>query len=185
MDKKDYARVTQIISGAGLTDFSKIPASDRQYYMERGSQNHKLWEMVELGTAEDYTFDPVVEPYRAAHRQFLDDTGFKAFPDGVEKNVVNDIYHYRGRLDRYGIMNGRKALLDYKTSQVHPETAIQTALYAIALPDAFFEIDRYCVAFKNDGKYQLVKFPDRSDKDVALAAVALFYWKKNNGKLEA
>lgn len=182
--KKDYASVTTIISAVGLTDFSKIPEKDRLYYMQRGTQNHKLWEMVELGTADQYEFDPVVEAYPEAHRKFLDETGFKAFPDGIEMFVSNDTYRIAGKLDRFGIMNGRRSVIDFKTSRVYPETAIQTALYTICLDIPFFEIDRYGVAFTNTGKYKLEKFPDRRDRDIALAAVALYNWKKLNGKVD-
>ena len=185
MDTKSYARVTEILRGAGLTDFSKIPQANRDWYMERGKQLHLATEYVERGIADQYTFDPILEPYLKAYQRFIDETGFKAFPDGIEKKVVNEVYRYRGTLDRYGMMCGRKTLIDLKTSQVYPETGIQCALYALALPDSFFEIDRYGVALRNDGTYRLVAFKDRTDKDVALAAVALFYWKKNNNKLEA
>lgn len=182
--RKGYVSVTTILKETRLTDFSKIPEKDRIYYMNRGTQNHKLWEMVELGTADQYEFDSVVEQYRAAHAKFLSDTGFKAFPDGIEKIVSNDTYRIAGKLDRFGIMNGRHVVIDYKTSSIYPETAIQTALYAICLDIPFFEIDRYGVAFKNDGKYKLEKFPDRKDRDVAIAAITLYHWKKQNGKTE-
>ena len=186
MDKtKDYARVTTILNAVGLTDFSSIPERDRQFYMDRGTANHLAWEMQELGTADDFIFDPVVEEFRPAHKKFLEETGFKALPGGIEMVVSNDTLRIKGRLDRFGMMNGRKCVIDFKTNSLRPEVAIQTALYTLCLPDHFFEIDRYAVAFTKTGKYLLLKCPERKDKDIALAAVTLYWWKKSNGKLEA
>lgn len=39
---------------------------------------------------------------------------------------------------------------------------------------------RFALELKNDGKYRLVQYTDQNDFNVWLAAVATFYWKKNN-----
>lgn len=167
IDGKKYARVTSIVKFSGLSDFSGIPERDREHYFKRGTENHRLWQMVEEGTADGFTFDPVVEQYRAGHAKFLRDTGFKAFDGGIEKRVKNEFYGYAGTLDRLGMIGGRMVLLDYKTSALTAGTSLQTALYLLAMPElAFYKVARYCVAIRKDGTYTMsTKYPDSDRAD--------------------
>lgn len=172
---KHLARVTSIVTAAGLADFSGIPEKDREYYFERGSQNHLLWQMVEEGTADKYDFDPAVQLFRAGHARFLRETGFRALPGGIEMRIKNDELGYKGTLDRLGTIQNRVVLLDFKTSLVCDEaTRIQTALYLLAIPGyRFNEIERYGVAIRNDGTYRMSnRYPDHDEND------AIFYATK-------
>jgi len=114
---KQYARVTSIVKMAYPDAFDHIPESKREYYFERGTQNHKLWEMVEMGKDKDYDFDPAVEKYRKGHARFLAETGFKALPGGIEKRVYNDDLGYAGTVDRIGTVGTRVFLIDLKTNE--------------------------------------------------------------------
>jgi len=111
---KRYARVTAILAHCGLTDFGKIPAHMREWVMERGKQNHLAWQYIEEGKGAQYDFDPEVQKYLPAHARFLRDTGFKALPDGIEKQVHSDSLRVAGTLDRIGMMQGKLVLMDYK-----------------------------------------------------------------------
>lgn len=152
---KPYVRVTALLRARGLVDFSKIPENDRQYYMDRGTANHKLWQDVEEGTADGFDYDARVEAYRAAHARFLRETGFRSLPGGIEMRVQNDDFMVAGTLDRIGTIQNRVVLLDYKTTSVHPATALQTAIYLLCIPGyKFHEVERYGVAFRDDGTYR-------------------------------
>jgi len=179
---KRFVRVTTLLRECGLTDFSKIPERDRDYYMERGTQNHLAWEMVEKGTAGGFDFDPEVQKYMPAHALFLERTGFKAIKGGMEKRVHSDELGIAGRIDRLGMIQGRLILCDYKTSQVYPSTAIQTALYLLCLPQyEFGKVERYGVAFRKDGTYRMSEKYPISDKKDALRHVAE-YWESKGGR---
>lgn len=166
-----YARVTSIVAFAYPDAFAAIPERDRDYYFERGSQNHLAWQMAEEGKADGYEFDPVVEQYRPGHAKFLKDTGFKALPGGIEVPVLNRELGYAGRVDRIGTVGGRVWLIDLKSSSVNDECcALQTALYALCLGYRFDDLERYGVAIKKHGRYQMTRRFPNSDKEDAV------YW---------
>ena len=179
---KRYVRVTRLLQERGLTDFSKIPERDRDYYISRGTHNHLAWEMVEKGTAGGFDFDPEVQKYMPAHALFLERTGFRAIPGGMEKRVHSDELGIAGRLDRLGMIQGRLVLIDYKTSTVLQATSIQTALYLLCLPQYdFSKVERFGVAFRKDGKYKMSEKYPLSDKKDALRHVAE-YWESKGGR---
>lgn len=186
IEGKKYARVTHLMRSMGLVDYDKIPERDREFYLDRGTQNHKAWQMAEEGIADRYEFDPVVEAYRPAHSKFLEETGFSPIPGGIELLVKSEALGVAGRLDRIGTFParpGRVAVVDYKTTSVHPATAIQTALYLILIPGYnFFEVDRFGVAFRNDGTYRMEHFKDRTDRDDALALIRTYNLKERMNK---
>lgn len=171
-----FVRVTTLLRERGLVDFSKIPERDRQFYMDRGTANHRLWQDVEKGVDGQFDYDPRVEEYRAAHANFLKDTGFKAMVGGIEQLVWNKLFDFAGRLDRLGKIQNRIVLIDYKTTSVHPSTAIQTALYLLCLPSfKFHEVERYGVAFKKGGMYQMSPKYPFSNRDEAIWHVSEYH----------
>lgn len=165
---KRLPSVTEIVKFAYPDAFAGIPEKSKEYYFERGRQNHKLWEMIELGTADGFDFDPGVEKYRPGHAKFLRDTGFKALPGGIEMRVKNEELGLAGTLDRLGTVRDRVWLVDLKTTKaVDKVVALQTALYALMLPGyRFAELERYGVGIKNNGTYQMTqRFPDTDEND--------------------
>lgn len=164
---KKYARVTQIVNFAYPDAFAGIPESKREYYFSRGSNNHKLWEMMDLGTDKDFDFDPEVEKYRAGYERFRRETGFSPLPGGIEMRVKSDELRVAGTLDRLGTMQSRIALVDLKTGTARPTTALQTAIYLILIPGyKFHEVERYGVAVLPNGKYKMSeRYPDSDEND--------------------
>lgn len=175
---KKYVRVTRLLDAVGLSDFSKIPAKDREFYMSRGTANHRLWQDVELGRDKDFTYDERVEAYREGHSRFLRETGFKAIKGGIEMRVWSDEHRLAGTMDRFGMIQGCLVLIDYKTSSVPPSTNIQTALYLLMLPYPFHSVKRYGVAFRNDGTYRMSKEYSPTDQREALFYIDK-YWREN------
>jgi hypothetical protein len=56
-------------------------------------------------------------------------------PADLERKVFSRELMYAGRCDRFGVINGRMAVLDYKSGgeKIYPETWLQMAAYEIAL----------------------------------------------------
>lgn len=165
---KRYDRVTHVLAARGLIDFSKIPEKDREFYLERGRQNHLLWQHVEEGADHKYDYDARVEAYRAGHAKFLRETGFRALPGGIELQIVLKDFMVAGTLDRLGTIQNRLVLLDYKSSHVYDWTRLQTAMYLLGLNYKFHEIERRGVAIFNNGKYQMSNKYPYSDRDEAI-----------------
>jgi ATP-dependent exoDNAse (exonuclease V) beta subunit len=181
---KRYTRITSLIAAVGLSDFSKIPHRDREFYMARGKANHRLFEDVELGRDHLFNYDPRIEVYRAGHARFLRETGFKPLAGGIEKRVHSDDLEVAGTLDRFGVFQGSLSLIDYKTSVLPPAakpglptpTEIQTALYLICLPQyRFDEVKRFGVAFRKDGTYRMSQPYPITNKAQALGYVAQYH----------
>ena len=181
-----YLRVTDFLRRRGLVNFDAIPEGDRQFYMDRGTANHELWQRVEEGTDAQYEFDPRVEKYRAAHALFLRETGFRAVSGGIEKRVnsrwsdfvsgsaISEFVGIAGTVDRIGTIGTNLVLIDYKTTQVPPSCAMQTALYAMMTPYKFSDIYRYGVAFRSNGTYSMTTRYQSSDYDAARWHIAQY-----------
>lgn len=165
---KRLPSVTQICKFAYPDAYAEIPEAMKQFYFSRGTGVHKLTEDVENGIDGQFTYDPEVEKYRAGHTKWLKDTGFKALPGGIELRVKNLGLGYAGTVDRLGTIGPRVLLLDYKTSSVRDlPTALQLALYLLAIPGyKFADVERYGVAIKKDGTYQMSKrYPDSDEAE--------------------
>lgn len=165
---KKLPSVTQICKFAYPDAYSEIPEKMKQFYFSRGTAVHKLCEDVENGVDGQFTYDDEAEKYRAGHAKWLRDTGFKALPGGIEMRVKNLDLGYAGTVDRLGTAGQRIWLVDLKTSSVRDKpTALQLALYALAIPGyKFSEMERFGVAIKKDGSYQMSKrYPDSDESD--------------------
>lgn len=166
---KHLARVTTIVRFAFPDMFKGLPEKDKDYYFSRGTQNHLAWQMVEEGTADGFDFDPVVQKYMPAHARFLRETGFRALPGGIEMRIKSDDLGIKGTIDRLGTIQDRVVLIDYKTTDAYPSTALQTALYLLMIPGyKFHDVERYGVGFRNDGTYKMTPKYPYTDKAEAL-----------------
>ena len=72
--------------------------------------------------------------------KWLDKQKFKML--WAERSLVSEKYQFGGRLDIYGILNGKKTLLDIKTTKkLYDNHATQTAGYRILLLENKFPVD--------------------------------------------
>lgn len=186
---KRYIRVTALLKARGLIDFSSIPGNDRDFYLERGTQNHLMWQMVEEGKADGFDFDHRVEAYRAAHARFLRETGFCALPGGIEMRVSatwedlglpgirggEEYAGIAGTLDRLGIIQNRMVLIDYKSGSIPSSCAIQTAIYLLCIHGyKFGEVERYGVGIRHNGTYRMSARYPFGDRDEAMYHISEF-----------
>jgi len=70
-------------------------------------------------------------------------------------------------------------VVDTKSGGAEPSVALQLGLYTQCLDEPH---DRVSLQLKNNGKYVLKWWDDRSDIGVALGVVAGWHWKRNNLK---
>jgi hypothetical protein len=78
----------------------------------------------------DYTQNQIERAMHSvmAFRKWLD--GRTIEPILVEGRLVSEKYRYGGKVDFFGLLAGRRALLDFKTSKaIYPEHKAQTASY--------------------------------------------------------
>jgi hypothetical protein len=173
VDGVRYPSVTQIISDMGLYGDTSYFTD---YCRERGSFVHKIIQYHTEGTLDEATIDPALQGYFDAWLKFQREADFVS--DACEKVMVSDSYRFAGTVDHVGHLNGHYTCLDVKTGGSSPAHALQTAGYSILLKHP--GVRRFSLHVKNDGKYKLIEHKDSQDMQIFKAAVAIWYWKRNN-----
>lgn len=125
-----------------------------------------------------------IAPYLTAWQAFLSDTGFEIH--SIEEQVCSYRHRYAGILDRLGVLNGRRVVIDIKTgSSITPMMGVQLAAYQAAVNEEKPKAEQYPYRFicqlRNDSTYRLQEFRDRSDLTVFLALLTLHNWRSLHG----
>jgi hypothetical protein len=183
--------VTEVLKLAGLVDLSHIPVETLERARQRGHDVHAWVEGIALGLIDDETPDERIAPYIDGYGSFLAETEFTVVD--VELEVVSRLYRFAGRLDLTGTIGGESWLLDVKaTASIAPESALQTAGYAVAYRETKPEapVHRRAVLQLGPGAgprlYRLAEQKsDREDTHDFLAAVRVAYWKLRHGTVRA
>lgn len=142
VDGVKFPSVTEIIGAVlskGRFDFVKPDVLERARI--RGQRVHKAchyldeddldWEeWAEFDMARSAEGDEPILPRVRSYQLWKDETGF--IPMENEKIVAHKELGYAGTLDKKGLLFGELTIVDLKSGEVGPETAIQTAGYAIA-----------------------------------------------------
>lgn len=172
-----YPGVTEIIGEAGL--YGNAARWFDDYSRDRGTAVHDAIRLYLKGTLDIDHFNLECEPikgYLESYMRFEADTGFKPFQ--VEHAMYNHTYKVAGTADLIGPHQGDGSILDIKTSiSIHPAEAIQLAGYELTWGE---RMKRYSLHLGADGKYRLMPWTDRRDRDIFLAAVAVYNWRKGN-----
>ena len=148
-----------------------------------GTATHTATELWDKGILDLKSLSKPLIPYLEGWKKFKKDMAFEI--EAVEERVYSDKYHYRGTLDRRGIIAGKRCVVDIKTSvDFHAGTSLQLAAYqgayneGKALKDQIK--DRYAVILNDEGTYKIMKYIDASDYSVFLCALSLTNWKEKH-----
>lgn len=125
----------------------------------------------------------LVAPYLKAWQKFLSDTDFEIHD--IELQVWSARHRYAGTLDRIGVLNGRRCVIDIKTTaQIKPVMGVQLAAYQAALNESLMKNTQYPYRFvcqlKPDGTYRLQEFREKSDFSVFLALLQIHNWRSHH-----
>lgn len=176
MASSEYLGITRCLALAGVTDFSFCDEESRW----RGSETHKMIELCDLGTLNEATVPADLLGYLRAHKKFMRETGF--IPQKIEFEVRDKTLKLRGRVDRLGLLRGKRTIADFKTGQVADAVGLQLCLGGyLADPAVWF--NRIAVQLKADGNYSLKPFhlmEWQSDLSTALACVRIARWKSEH-----
>lgn len=172
--------VTNILKAGGFIDDRFYSESARQ----RGTAVHLALHFLEKGTLDPFSVDKLIDPYIESYQKFKEVSGYKVLYH--EKIVLHPGYGYAGSLDQVGLLNDAEVLIDFKTGEIQPWHALQTALYNAALPplpDAHVR-KRFALRLYPDGSMaRAIPFEDPLDYAVAVGAVQAYYWKLKRGAL--
>lgn len=124
---------------------------------QRGTAVHKACEVLDKFGSVDVQDDFL--PYLQAYLQFRRD--HRAQWRKIEFATHHPTDRYAGTVDRYGLLDGKHAILDLKTSYtVHkPLCAAQLNLYRRMLEAQDLPVEAlYILHLKKDGSYRLLPF---------------------------
>ena len=176
--------VTELLKPITDKGYANINPAVLQEAARRGTEVHGACESIDYGLdVEDVGTDII--PYLDAYTAFLRD--YKPEWLGIEDMVYGSFsawwgsLDYAGTIDRWGMIDGKLAVLDIKTvasPSVRQKicTALQTILYSRALTicgksEKTPEM-RYALYLKKDGTYNLVDLDDFvKSKDVPTGGI--------------
>jgi hypothetical protein len=166
-----FPSVTQILQAMGFVD----TAFFTEHARTRGKYVHQIIGWSVTGEIDESTIDPELQGYLDAWGAFIRDTGF--ISTATEKPMGSILHRFAGTPDHIGMLNKQEAVVDAKTGAIAPWVGLQLAGYEIL---AARPLKRFALALKEDGKYSLKAFTDRQDSQIFKAALAVYWWQKNN-----
>jgi hypothetical protein len=106
---------------------SRIPDFQRDTAADIGSAVHRMAEKVVRGHEQEIPEDQ--RPFAEAYARFLRD--YQPEFESLEQKVCNLTHHYGGTYDAIARVDGKRTLIDYKTSKtLQPKIGLQLAAYA-------------------------------------------------------
>jgi hypothetical protein len=169
--------ITHALALSGATDFSFVQEDD----LWRGSEVHRIVNLAAKGTLDRASVPKELRGYLAARDAFVKETGYVTLK--TEERVENKSLGVRGRIDDFGLMHGRRTLVEWKTGAIQPAVALQLALGGHLLESACW-FGRFAVQLCADGKYRVRQFPLMewsADVQTALACCRVAMWKMKQG----
>lgn len=181
--KRELPSVTAVLKAAG---FSRSDAYLDPVYAARGTDVHDATLVVDRYTTdwERRVFDDVIGNYAESYAKLLAEHAVRW--QLSEAVVADPDLGVAGRLDRVGVIDGFDALADFKSGDDDPAYGPQTAGYERMAPrhEGPFRRKRFVILLQRDGS-RAVCVPKvvRADYDAFVAAVHVYYWRKQHGRL--
>lgn len=171
--------VSEVLEAEGVTDFSFIPGTDRQGYLDRGRRVHLATEYYDDKTLDMDSIDPGDRGYIDAYDLFCRRNKWE--PELTEEKVAHEALGYCGTLDRIGVLNGDVALLDIKSGGHYPSARLQLWAYALAAVDCglieTLPEKQVVVQLMQDATYRLHYHGDRKDRLAWMNIIGAYNWK--------
>ena len=113
--------VTQILTGSGLSDYSKVPEDILERAAKLGKAVHDTTHFHTKGTLDTSSLDPVLNLYLEQWMRFLKMHVDLSAPRCSEIPVYCKKSWYAGTADFWGIVNGEPAVVEIKTTKKQME----------------------------------------------------------------
>lgn len=170
-----YVRVSDVLREFGFTD-SRFFDEDSRI---RGTAVHLAIKLIEKGTLDEESLDPILIPWVEGYRKFKRDVPFIA--SHFEQQVSHPIWRFGGTIDLLGHIRGLPVLIDVKTGLGSKAHRLQTGAYeaCVDIP----QIKRYVLEVGGHD-YNLVPHTDKADARVFPGLAAAWWWKHNAGLIK-
>ena len=173
VDGKPAPSVTQILHACGIGVNPFWTEEGREF----GKAVHAAIHYHAEGDLDFDALDDTVKPRLDAYINFRTEMDFS--PELVEQPLYSRAPRYAGTPDQ--VQLGR-AVVDFKTGSIAPETALQLAAYDMLLPNPYIH-ERWAVHLKDDGTYSLKVFTKQNlqaDFAVFQSALNIYNWGERN-----
>ncbi|MGM9627279.1 MAG: hypothetical protein ACI3V4_04200 [Faecousia sp.] len=159
--------------------YKDAPSWQLEAAADRGTKVHAATEAMDrAGVAEiEDEYLPYLEAYASFLREHDVTWELIEYPD------YNPTFLYAGTIDRYGLVDGVRTLLDIKTTYtVHkPLCAASLNLYRLILKTRGMQVDRMVILhLMKDGRYKLIPF--EADNDIPYALLILHRLTKKKAR---
>lgn len=158
--------VSEILAPLSAERYGEINPWMLKVAAAKGTAVHEACALIDYGIEPEY--DPEIAGYLYAYETFLIEHTVDW--ESIESIVYylrtpDELPLYAGTLDRYGKVDGFRAVVDIKTyaslsTDAQLAASCQTALYKDAIYEGsqedFMPIDRYILHLRKDGTYRLV-----------------------------
>ena len=178
LDDVKLSSVTQILQGAGLSDFSKVNPDILERAKKFGTSTHLACQLYDENRLDIKSLDIALEPRLESWILFKRDFGITEFKE-IEKQVYSTKYQYAGCLDR---LTMEDALIEIKTCTTIPKTTgLQLSGYQGAYEEQYkVKIKRRICVQLLDGTYRLEEYKEKSDFRVFTSCLNVINWRKIN-----
>ena len=181
LDGRAIPSVTTVIRDNRLgDDFHAVAPDVLEHARQRGTAVHAALHYWDEGTLDEATVDPVVAPYVAAWRRFVDERRVQIV--AMERRHADQVYRFAGTLDRMAVVDGRRTLIDIKSGSVGG-AQFQTAAYA-HLAGELPSVQRWAVQLHPERAipYTVHPYTDRSDWRIFRSALELTHERARLGR---
>jgi len=171
------ASSTQMISGLSLTDTSFF----RPEHLQAGTDRHYATELYDQGILDEDSLDENTGPAILAWQKFLNQSDFKV--EEIEVRCFSENLLFAGTIDRVGLLDSKRTILDIKGSWNSPTYALQLWLYKIAWEEMTGDKieNLISVHLLKTGKYKVHAHHEISTAEAAARAVpVIFAWRNGS-----
>lgn len=170
VDGEVMPSVSEIIRFIAREVYGDVVQSVLDNAADRGTRVHKATQMLDV--VGDVECDEDIVPYVTAYVQFVKE--HKPKWDLIEKSMFNPAEKYAGTVDRIGMLDGKKTIVDIKTSSAIQKVlyGAQLNLYRMMAHENGIEVERLVILhLTKDKGYKLIEIP--IDDEVANACLTL------------
>jgi hypothetical protein len=170
--------ITGIIKDLGHTpDFSRCEPQKLARKTKIGKAFHLAARYFASGVLDPSWNDPLVAPYLDGLKKFAAES--KAQPQAVEVSLYSRLHDFAGTVDSVWILNGSRAVIEYKTRDSHYSDEYQTWAQEMLWNEVFPSssvMGRFTLHLSKDGSYRLKDWNNR----IALNFTYLLWnWREN------
>ena len=155
-----------------MTPQSSIPAGTHHESRTRGRLVHQACEDIDKGYI---SADPTLRMYCFAYERFLREHDVRY--THIEQVLWHEKLFYAGTVDRIGILDGERVILDIKSGRNEPWHGIQLSAYELMLP--YEHSRRVGLYLRPNGTYRLVEYYLTEEYGVWLTALEA--WRIKHG----